>query len=85
MVMEAIRPVIIKTSIIADIILVRRLMLVMEATAEDREKKTRGVIAVKRRLRKISPKGLKIAASFLKIIPRNDPIMIDITRIIENP
>ena len=54
-----------KTSIIADMILPRRRILVIEATADEIEKKTRGIIAVKRRLRKISPNGLKTMASFL--------------------
>jgi hypothetical protein len=43
----------------------RRRIFVIDATAEEMEKKTSGIMAVKRRLRKISPNGLKIMASFL--------------------
>ena len=48
-------------------------------------KENRGTIAVKSRFRKTSPNGLKTTAYFLYIIPRTDPIMMDATRIIENP
>jgi hypothetical protein len=55
------------------------------ATAEEMEKKTSGIIVVNKRLRKISPKGLREAASFLRIIPNNAPIKRDKIRIIEKP
>jgi hypothetical protein len=49
------------------------------------EKKTRGITIVKRRLRNISPSGFKTAASFLKMIPRTEPIMMDIIKMNEKP
>jgi hypothetical protein len=65
MMTEAISPVTVKTSSIADNILPSRLRLVIPATDEEMEKNTKGIIAVKSKLRKMSPKGLKTTASFL--------------------
>jgi hypothetical protein len=55
------------------------------ATADEMEKKTRGITIVKRRLRNMSPSGLSTAASFLKMIPRIEPIMMDIIKMNEKP
>jgi len=49
------------------------------------EKKTRGIIVVNKRLRKISPNGLREAASFLRMIPNNAPTKRDEIRIMEKP
>jgi len=68
-----------------DIIFPRRRMSVMAATADDIEKKTRGMMAVKSRLRKISPNGLKTEAFPLKIIPSKEPISREIININEKP
>lgn len=65
MMTDAINPVTTNTKIMADIIFPKRRMLVIDATAEEIEKKTSGTIVVKRRLRKTSPNGLKTIASFL--------------------
>jgi len=45
----------------------------MAATAEAMEKKTRGTTMVKSRLRKMSPKGLKMMDFSLKISPKRQP------------
>ena len=66
MTIEAIRPVITNTKIIADMIFPKRRILVIPATAEEMEKKTRGTMAVKRRLRKISPKRFEDSGIFFK-------------------
>src|SRR5512139_2187883 len=71
---EAISPVMTNTKIIADRILLKRRILVMAAIAEEMEKKTSGTIVVNRRLRKISPNGLRTAAFCLNTIPRKAPI-----------
>jgi hypothetical protein len=55
------------------------------ATAEEMEKKTRGTMTVKSRFRKTSPKGLKMAASFLKTIPSRAPMTIERMSRMENP
>jgi len=54
-------------------------------TADEMEKKTRGITIVKRRLRNMSPSGLSTAASFLKMIPRTEPIIMDIIKMNEKP
>jgi len=53
----------------------------MDATAEEIEKKTNGTTMVKSKLRKISPKGLKIMAFSLKINPNRHPTEIALRRI----
>ncbi len=60
-------PVTVKTTIIHKMIRPSRRILFMEATAEEMEKKTKGTTMVKSKLRKMSPKGLKITAFSLKI------------------
>jgi hypothetical protein len=49
------------------------------------EKKTSGTIVVNRRLRKISPKGLRAAAFCLKTIPRKAPAKREKIKIMEKP
>jgi hypothetical protein len=56
-------------------------MLLIPATAEEIEKNTRGTTIVKSRLRKISPKGLKIMAFSLKTMPKTQPREMDARRI----
>jgi len=53
----------------------------MAATAEEMEKKTSGTTMVKRRLRKMSPKGLKTSDFSLKIRPKMHPKEIEPRRI----
>jgi len=52
----------------------------MDAIAEDIEKKTRGTTAVNKRLRKISPNGLRMAVLWPKNSPANTPDMIPAIR-----
>jgi hypothetical protein len=52
----------------------------MEAIADDIEKKIRGTTAVKRRFRKMSPKGLRTAALAPRIKPRVTPEAMPIRR-----
>jgi hypothetical protein len=78
-------PVKIKKTIIQDNILPRRFRFDIPATAEEMEKNTSGTIAVNRRFRKASPKGLKIAASFLKTTPRVQPKITEAIKRIEKP
>jgi len=85
MTMEAMSPVATKITSIQPRIRPRRLMSGIPATAEEMEKKTTGTVAVKRRLMKISPKGLKRTASFLKTTPSTAPMSIDRRSRIENP
>ena len=73
------------TRIIADMILPKRRILVIAATAEEMEKKTSGTIVVNKRLRKISPNGLRTAASCLKTIPRKAPIKREKIKMMEKP
>jgi len=81
----AMKPAMVKTTIMAVNILPRRFMSDIPATADEMEKKTRGMTIVKRRLRNISPSGLSMAAFFLKTIPRTEPIMMDIIKMNEKP
>ena len=67
----AIKPAIVKTTIMAVNIFPRRFMSDIPATADEMEKKTRGMTIVKRRLRNISPSGLRTAASFLEDDSKN--------------
>jgi hypothetical protein len=57
----------------------------MPATAEEMEKNTSGIMAVKRRFRKTSPKGLKWTASFFRTMPTREPIPMDAIKRSENP
>src|SRR4030043_1211429 len=82
---EAISPVMTNTKIIADMILPKRRILVIAAIAEETEKKTSGTIVVNRRLRKISPNGLRTAACCLITIPRKAPIKREETKMMEKP
>jgi hypothetical protein len=59
--------------------------LVIAAIAEEMEKKTSGTIVVNRRLRKISPNGLRTAAFCLNTIPRKAPIKREKIKIMEKP
>ena len=79
------KPAMVKTTIMAVNIFPSRFMSDIPATADEMEKKTRGITIVKRRLRNISPSGFKTAASFLKMIPRTEPIMMDIIKMNEKP
>jgi hypothetical protein len=79
------RPVPTNTSTIKARILPRRLRLVIEATVDEMEKKTSGTITVKSRLRKTSPSGLNMAASFFKTSPRSAPRIIEAIRSREKP
>ncbi len=74
MIAAAIMPVVIKTKSMDERILPRRLTLDIPATAEAMEKNTRGIMAVKRRFRKTSPKGFKKIVSFFRIMPNKEPI-----------
>jgi hypothetical protein len=56
-------------------------MLLMPATDDEMEKKTRGTTVVKRRFRKISPKGLNRLTWLLKIIPKIAPRLIEASKI----
>jgi hypothetical protein len=49
------------------------------------EKKTSGTIVVNRRLRKISPNGLRTAAFCLSTIPRKAPTKRDKIKMMEKP
>jgi hypothetical protein len=49
------------------------------------EKKTSGTIVVNRRLRKISPNGLRTAAFCLNTIPRKAPIKREKIKMMEKP
>ena len=82
---DAMMPVITKIRIITERIFPRRLRLVIEATVDEMEKKTSGTMTVKSRFRKMSPSGLNMAASFLKMMPRRAPIRMEMIRRIENP
>ena len=81
----AMKPATVKTTIMAVNIFPSRFKSDIPATADEMEKKTRGTTIVKRRLRNISPSGLRTAASFLKMIPRTEPIMMDIIKMNEKP
>jgi hypothetical protein len=68
-----------------DNILPRRFRFDIPATAEEIEKNTNGTIVVNRRFRKASPNGLKMVASFLKIMPRMQPNITEAIKRSENP
>jgi hypothetical protein len=59
--------------------------LVIAAIAEEIEKKTSGTIVVNRRLRKISPNGLRTAALCFNTIPRRAPIRREQIKMMEKP
>ena len=82
---QAIIPVTIKTTIIHNKIDPKRLRSVMAATVDDNEKKTSGTTMVKSKLRKISPKGLKTTAFSLKINPKMQPKEIEPRRTKDEP
>jgi hypothetical protein len=60
-------------------------MLDIDATAEEMEKKTSGTIAVNRRFRNRSPKGLQNDAFFPRMIPRRQPARTEKINRRENP
>jgi hypothetical protein len=74
-----------KITSIEDIILPRRFISDVAATEEDMEKKTRGTMAVNRRFRNTSPKGLQKDASFLRVSPNIDPINTEKINNMEKP
>jgi len=82
---EATAPVRTKTPSMEKRILPSRRPLVIPATAEEMEKNTRGTRAVKRRLRKISPSGLRRAASSLRRSPSPEPIPMEKSSSSEKP
>ena len=82
---DATMPVNTKTQIITDKICPSRFKLLIEATVEEMEKNTSGIITVKSKFKKTSPSGLNTAAFSRKMNPKPAPHRIAAIKRIENP
>ena len=80
MIPDEIMPVKTKKNIIHPMTRIKRRASLMDAIADDIEKKTSGTTAVNKRFKKMSPKGLRTAALAPKMRPSRTPDAIPTIR-----